>query len=386
MATESGQPTPTVGRARVLAYRVVAQGLDRHGAGPDDLAPTDLGWLDSPAGTAVQSLAARVPAGDGAVAVPDTWVLVWGLRGAPHLHRAADLPAFARAAWPVDAADAAARLGGAAPQLKEAGLDALEALRVTTEAMAAVVTRPMVKGEASAAVTEAIPDACSVYCRRCQAVHVQDQLMRLAALPAGLRIEPGTSPPVLAPIAGWRGAPDGHAGGEGLVTHYLRVNGPATARDVAAYLQTTGRSVDHDWPDDLVPVRVEGLGRRPRTAWLPEDRGDTLRDAPPPRLVRLLPRSDPWLLARDRELTVPDKAHRKALWPVLGSPGGLLVDGEIAGTWRARSKGSRLEVDLTPFGRLTARVRGAVEEEAGRVAAAREVADVRVRYEPDGDA
>ncbi|HEX6238354.1 MAG TPA: crosslink repair DNA glycosylase YcaQ family protein [Acidimicrobiales bacterium] len=383
MATESGQSTPTVGRAQVLAYRVVAQGLDRHGTRPDGLAPTDIGWLDSPAGTAVQSLAARLSPRNGAPTVPDDWVLVWGLRGAPHLHRAADLPALARAAWPVDAADAAARLGGAAPQLKEAGLDALEALRVTTEAMAAVVTRPMVKGEASAAVTEAIPGACSVYCRRCDAVHVQDQLMRLAALPAGLRIEPGTSPPVLAPIAGWPGAPDGHLGGGGLVANYLRVNGPATARDVAAYLQTTGRSVDHDWPDDLVSVHVEGLGRRPRTAWLPGDQADTLRDAPPPRLVRLLPRSDPWLLARDRDLTVPDKVHRKALWPVLGSPGGLLVDGEIAGTWRARSKGSRLEVVVTPFGRLAARVRGAIDEEAGRVAATRDMPDVRVRYETD---
>src|SRR5690606_30328367 len=40
MATGSGHSTLTIGRAQVLAYRVVAQGLDRPGAGPDGLAPT----------------------------------------------------------------------------------------------------------------------------------------------------------------------------------------------------------------------------------------------------------------------------------------------------------------------------------------------------------
>jgi hypothetical protein len=375
--------TVTVSRAQVLRHRVVTHGLDRTGAAADELAPTDLGWLDSPAGSAAQSLVARLPARGAPVTAPGDWVLVWGLRGAPHLHRPGDLRALARAAWPIDAADAAARMGGAAPQLKEAGVDAIDALRATAEAMAAVVTRPMVKGEASAAVTGVVPDACTVYCRSCKAVHVQDQLMRLAALPAGLRLEPGTSPPVLIPIARWPGVPDSHDGGSALVEAYLRVHGPATAGDVAAYLQTTRRSVTPDWPDGLAEVRVEGVGSRPRTAGLPEGQVDRLVDAAPPHAVRLLPRSDPWLLARDRDLTVPDKAHRKALWPVLGSPGGLLVGGEIAGTWRARSAKARLDIVVTPFGRPAKHVRAAVDDEAARVAASRGAADVRVRYATD---
>lgn len=207
--------------------------------------------------------------------------------------------------------------------------------------------------------------------------------MRLAALPAGLRLEPGTSPPVLAPIARWPGVPDRHDGGGALVEAYLRINGPAAPGDVAAYLQTTRRSVTPDWPDGLAQVRVEGVGSRASTAWLPEDQVDGLLHAPAPRLVRLLPRADPWLLARDRELTVPDKAHRKALWPVLGSPGGLLVDGEIAGTWRARSAKARLDIVVTPFGRLVEDVRGAIDDEAALVAASRGAADVRVGYETD---
>ncbi|HEX6423664.1 MAG TPA: crosslink repair DNA glycosylase YcaQ family protein [Acidimicrobiales bacterium] len=371
---------PTVTRSQVLANRVVAQGLDRSGAAPDDLAGTDLGWLDSPAGSAAQALAARLPT-PAAVEVPGDWPLVWGLRGAPHRHRPGDLRALARAAWPVDDADAAARLGGAAPQLAAAGLAPLDALRATAEALADVVAGPTVKGDASTALTRAAPEACSAWCRSCGAVHVQDQLMRLAALPAGLRLEAGTSPPVLVPIDGWPGVPGRHEGGGALVDAYLRVHGPATPRDATVYLQTTQRVVKTGWPQGLVEVRVDGVGARPRRAWLPEDLLDGLLTAPPPDLVRLLPRSDPWLLSRDRELTVPDKARRKVLWPVLGAPGGVLVDGEIAGAWRTRAAGGRLDITVTPFDRLPARVRAAVDGEAARVAAARAATAVRVRYE-----
>ena len=205
--------------------------------------------------------------------------------------------------------------------------------------------------------------------------------MRLAALPAGLRIEAGTSPPVLVPIDGWPGVPDRHEGGGALVDAYLRFHGPSTPGNVAGYLQTTQRSVTPDWPAGLAEVRVDGVGARPRRAWLPEDMLAGLLAAPPAARVRLLPRSDPWLRARDRELTVPVKAHRKVLWPALGHPGGLLVDGEIAGAWRTKVAGSRLDITVTPFDRLPRRVRAAVEDEAERVAAARGADAVRVRYE-----
>jgi hypothetical protein len=38
--------------------------------------------------------------------------------------------------------------------------------------------------------------------------------------------------------------------------------------------------------------------------------------------------------AADRELLVPDARQRRAPWPSRVWPGALLVDGEIAGTWR----------------------------------------------------
>ena len=85
------------------------------------------------------------------------------------------------------------------------------------------------------------------------------------------------------------------------------------------------------------------------------------------RTTRLLAPFDPYLQVRDRELLVPDHPV-KELWPVLGRPGAVLVDGEVAGTWRPTTKGGRLAVAVTrwrPFDQA------AVDEQAERMAAAR---------------
>jgi hypothetical protein len=61
------------------------------------------------------------------------------------------------------------------------------------------------------------------------------------------------------------------------------------------------------------------------------------RAAPRPAApARLLPSGDSYLLLQgaDRELVVPDARRRAALWTPRVWPGGLLIDGEVAGTWR----------------------------------------------------
>jgi hypothetical protein len=60
----------------------------------------------------------------------------------------------------------------------------------------------MTKGEASTDVTQALPDTYAPRCRPCATHHVGEQLMRLAALPGGLRLVSGASPAVLTPIEG----------------------------------------------------------------------------------------------------------------------------------------------------------------------------------------
>ena len=88
----------------------------------------------------------------------------------------------------------------------------------------------------------------------------------------------------------------------------------------------------------------------------------------------------PTLVRPPGPLIVPDKAVHKVLWPILGRPGVLFVDGEVVGRWRPKSTKARLEITVDPFAPLPPAVRREAEREAERVAAVREAPDVRVRW------
>jgi hypothetical protein len=200
--------------------------------------------------------------------------------------------------------------------------------------------------------------------------------MRAAAPAAGLEIEPGTAPPVLVPRARAK-RPTGPdpAAVASLARAYLTALGPAGPGEFAGYLDARRADIAAVWPHDgLTEVSVDGHPR-----WLPDDRLDELAQAPEPDVVRLLGPFDPYLQARDRNLLVPDKAAQKVLWPVLGRPGALLVDAEIAGTWRTRASGNRLTITVDTFAPLRPSVWTQIDAEAERVAEVRGAADVTVK-------
>jgi len=219
-----------------------------------------------------------------------------------------------------------------------------------------------------------VPDQAVSWCRGCQAHHLSDQLMRVAALPGGARLVPGGTA-TLAPIPRWPGLPDGRSGLDALIRTYLALNGPTPKGDVAAYFGTTQKALADAWPDDLEDVTVDG-----RKAVTLASTLDALADAPAPRLTRLLPRGDPWLLARDRGLTVPDKTHHKVLWPMLGHPGAVLVDGEVVGAWRTKATAKRLDITITPFSPVPKKAKAEVDAEARLIAATRDRDDVTVTW------
>lgn len=373
VAPEGGAHVPTtrVDRTRVLAYRAWVQGLHGNTADPLDLAVLGLGVQDTPPGSATHALAVRGAAADD---VSDAVATTWSVRGAPHVHRRGDLVALAPALWPWSDADALARLDTSASPVRASGMPAREALRFVAEQIADIVTEPIPKGQVSTALTPRIPPAMTVDCRRCEATHIVETLFRSAVLPAGIVFEPDTRVVTFVPIPDWPGVPEAAAGTEAVIGAYLRLLGPATPVEVASFLGSTRAEVETQWPDGLVEVEVDRRG----TAWLPEDAVGDLLAPPDPPAVRLLPPSDPWLQARDRDLIVPDRERQQALWPILGRPGALLVDGDIAGTWRGRKKGRRLEVTVQPFGRLDPASRRALDEEAAIAAAARGAAEATV--------
>ena len=322
----------------------------RHGFGgsPPVDALLDLGVQDTPAGSAALALSARGLPADGLE-------MVWSFRGGPHLQRSSDLRSLAAALLPVSDEDAAVRLAAFGASLRKGGGSPLAAIRTTAAAVRSVVMGPTVKGDLSAAVTRAIPEAYSSWCRGCGATHVSDQLLRLSTLPGGARIV-DQAPLTVAPLPRWR-VPSSPAGVERLVRAYLDLHGPASAADAAAYLGTSGKHVRPYWPPDV-----------------PEP-GEVAEAS----FVRLLGHSDPYLQMRDRDVLVPDKAKARTLWTVLAGPGALVVDADVVGTWRA-AKRKRLEVTVTPWTRLSRAVRAAVEEDAARVARVRGVEDFSVAY------
>lgn len=350
-------------REQVLAYRIARQGLHRDDRPVGELDIIDLGVQDTPPGSARVAFAARTESD-----VDDhDLVWAWSLRASPHLHRAGDLPGLAAALWPNSERDALGRVAWQRSVMQQSGITATEAMRYTAEAMRTAVTAPTGKGAASAAVSKLVPKALVKWCRGCDSEHVFESLFRLAALPAGFRLDLEHSPPVLVPIEDWPGIPDEQHGSPEVIREYLRFVGPASVGDVAAWLTTTQAEVREVWPDALTEVEVGG-----RTAWLPESEMDLLLDPPEPPSVRLLPPSDPFLQERNRALLVPDKARQKEVWRILGSPGAILVNGEIAGVWRTKASGrKKLEIKVTAFDPPPQDVRADLENEAQRVGAVR---------------
>jgi hypothetical protein len=341
-------------REDVLAFRVHAQQLHRAPGSAADAAVLDLGVQDTGPDGGRWALALR------GVDDPPDLALAWTVRGAPHLYRRAELAGVVAATGPFSDADAAKRVSDAAKPLKAAGIPVLEGLDAVARALRDIVRAPTVKGDASGALGRRMPEPYLRYCRPCDAVHVHEMPFRLAALRAGLELEPGTSPPVLRPVPGLIPAAEVPEHLD-VVRGYLRLLGPASPAHVAGYLDAPLTDVKARWPADAVEVDVDGERR-----WLLDDDGTrAARAAGTPSGVRLLGPFDLFLQARDRSLLAADRTRGTALWPVLGRPGAVLAGAEVAGTWRARKAGKRMGVAVTLWRPVP---RAGVEEQAARLA------------------
>jgi hypothetical protein len=120
-----------------------------------------------------------------------------------------------------------------------------------------------------------------------------------------------------------------------LARRYLHVYGPATPEAFARWSgigPRYGVAAFEALRRSLTPVQTP-VG----DAWiLTRDEAAIAAASGPAAPARLLPSGDAYLLLQgsDRDLLVPDAGRRSRLWTPRVWPGGLLVDGEIAGTWR----------------------------------------------------
>ena len=348
-------------REQVLRFRVHAQQLDREQTGESstDADVLDIGVQDTGPDGSRWALELR-----GFTPDPAELFTAWTIRGAPHVYRRAQAAAVAAAIAPLSEADAAKRVFDASKTLKEAGIPVLDALDRIAGEMRSIATKPTVKGDLSGALNARLPEPFQRYCRPCDAIHLYEQPFRLSALRGGLELQPGTSPPVLQRIPGWRGMAADVEPSLDPVRATLRLLGPATPKQVAAYLDAPVKDVRAHWPQDVEPVTVEGDSRDILAA-------DAKRLSSPPDvsgLIRLLGPFDLFLQGRDRELLVTEEPQRKDLWRTLGRPGGVLVGHEILGTWRPRASGKKLRLAVNPWRPLPD-----LTEQAERLAAFRGV-------------
>lgn len=358
-------------RYAVLAHRVWALGL-HGGATVDDLDVLAIGLQDTPAGSAALGLRQR--SNDAPELDRPDLALALTVRGSPHLHRRADLPLLRAALWPRDNDALLAYLGGYGETLVASGADGPALLeQVAGELRDAFAGEVATKGELSSVVSPRLPEIARPWCESCGAAHVADGLFRLATLYAGIelvpdggrrlrfRLTPGT--PVVAE----------HGTITELLRACLRLAGPTTPADLVTWLDTRSATAPSAWlrpsldelAGELDEVRVGDL-----TMHAHRDAIAAMGEAPDPPPVLLLPPRDAITLGT-RAFLVPERELAKTVWRPVGSPGVVLLDGELAGTWRARRAGRVLRLTVIAYRALTAKQRSTVEEQGAIVAAAR---------------
>jgi hypothetical protein len=374
----------TTARRQVLAFRLRRQHLARRLGAPSlaDVTAT-CSVRNSPPGSAQVALLARVNGvSEGRVSTALSerrLVEVHGPRMVPALIRPRDLAVFTVGGIGTDDESLRESFGKlTASRLAEAGISPTDALtRVVEAAYAELAGGVRGKGELSAAMTARLPESMSLWCERCGSRHVSEELFRLPGAAGIYCIAPRSGREVCyvrvdewldteIPAVGSAAARDA---GRELLRRFLRCYAPATPGDFADWTRigvADARQRFTGLADDLQEVSWDG-----QKGWVLRDDIDELRDARPPSGVRLLPPSDPYLLARDRVTLIPDPSKRKLVWPSLGAPGTLVVDGEIVASWRSQKTGTVLRVQIGYFDRPTTKAASLIEQEAQLLAGLR---------------
>jgi Winged helix DNA-binding domain len=153
---------------------------------------------------------------------------------------------------------------------------------------------------------------------------------------------------------------DGEGALAELARRYLAGHGPAAPEDLAAWSGLAIGQARHGFElveGELAEVELDG-----RQLWAPKGVRAPRVQGP---VVRLLARFDDYLLGwKGRDLILDPRFARR-----IQAGGGwihpaVVVDGRVAGTWRSRRAGGRLELTIEPFGRLPPGTRPGLEAEA----------------------
>jgi hypothetical protein len=344
---------------QVLAYRVAAQGLAARDRTLTDVAAS-FGLQDSPRGAALTAVAARSEQAAELAGALESRALVAlpNPRTAVAILPAADVPTYLAALRPPDQRALETVFLRAVPGDFETARE--RAVVAVGEALdGRVLSRDALHEE----LRGRLPADMLPWCEPCQSHHARRGVLTVAALAGRLCYAgPEGRQPAFARTDQWTALDpaDERSARAEFVRRYLHHLGPSTHTDLAAWAGISpshARALLKTVEDELVAVGKAFLAAADLAAF---------ESPPAARGVRLLGPGDPLLGARDKERLIPDKALRKQVWRMLGSPGVVLSDGRPAGTWRARKQGRRLRIETEWFGDPVD-----VREEAERLAALR---------------
>lgn len=381
-------------RDQVLAFRLAGHHLDTRL--PRRLllqAAGACGVQNTPPGSAALALHARVadlsPAHvEQALGTDKTLLQARSRRGAPVVFPTADLAVFTQALLPADEPSLRFFIRGAEPALERAGITAAELVARTSAALCevldgrALALEPLGVEVAQRLVSRLTPQQARAW--QSPSWYAPGQTLGEALVHFALYVVALQGVYCLAPRRGaetpfvrtdqWLGMPpadvDAAAAGAELLRRYLRCFGPSTVEDFAAWAGIAPRHAERLWQRveaELLPVQVG-----PRLGWL--HHADSARFQVPTTTavgVRLLPPHDPYLEQRDRQTLLADSTLHRQVWRAAGSPGAVLVDGQLVATWRAHKRGKSLQALIEPFAPLPSAARTEVEAEFQSIAAYR---------------
>jgi hypothetical protein len=359
--------------ADVAAWRARRQRLDERVPAAEMLGVTGelCGAHAQVMSSAELTLHARVDGldpGDVATALWDdrTLVKTWAMRGTLHLLRADEYALwqaalspqyerFTKPAW--------SRAAGMTPdeleRLIEAMADALDGDPLTREELADTVARR----SKAPALGEKLRGSWG-------------SLLKPAAVRGVLCFAPGDGQKVrFTRPDRWLGAQaalDPADAEVEVARRFLRTHGPATRDTFGRWWgiqpAPAGRILKR-LGDEAAEVTVDGMAM----TMLADDAAEAARGISAVSTVRLLPGFDQYVIAATRhaDRLLPDPALRPLVYRDQGWISAVMVvDGRIEGVWRYERKGSRLRIELEPFGGdPKPKLRRAVEAEAERVAA-----------------
>ena len=178
-------------------------------------------------------------------------------------------------------------------------------------------------------------------------------------------------------IAGWRQL-DPEAALVEVARRYLTAYGPATKQDFARWWGSWAGVGNAAWAGlahERVPVSIEGS----RADVLESDL-EAVSCQPLAVPVQLLPAFDPYLMGHATRHHLFEAVHASKVSRTAGWISAvLLVDGQVAGTWKHDVVKETLRVTLAPFRRLNSKTTAEVGRRAGSLAETLGLARVDVR-------